>query len=100
MIFFRSYYPNFLSDTTSREVYLAIRPIPLFSSIKYANFTCVAQKVGVYLKYEKRERFLLASLVRTIQRLGDESTCKGSNGFASVVHLPIRKRERSQIWLH
>ena len=100
MNFFRSYYPNFLSNTTSRETYLAIRPIPPFSSIKYANFTCEAQLIGVYLSYEKRNRFLPASMVGVFKRLGDESTCEGSNGFASVVHLPIRKRKRSQIWLH
>ena len=52
MNFFRSYYPNFLSNTTSRETYLAIRPIPPFSSIKYANITCVAQLIGVYFSYE------------------------------------------------
>ncbi len=94
MNFSRSYYPNFLSNTTSRETYLAIRPIPPFSSIKYANITCVAQLVGVYLRYEKHERILLASIVRTIQRLGDESTCEGSIGFVSDVHLPYENTER------
>ena len=98
MNFFRSYYPNFLSDTTSIGADSSIPPIPLSRRENMLNVLRGSISWGIF-EVRKHERILLASMVRTIQKLGDESTCKGSIGFVSDVHLPYEKHEEF-IWLH
>jgi len=87
---FDSSYPNFLRNAVPIKSILAIRPIapPLRQNMLNGLFML---NIWDNFSLLKHERFLLASKVRTIQILGDESTCEGSNGFVSVVHLPYTK---------